>query len=497
MPLFHLNIANLLFFYHSTDIVLLQLGRFSVLGLLVVVISILLIIALIGMFFRAKKIKGKYDSLEKLHEDLLKERAILHEAIDRQDAEYNHLSKLNAIFLKDLESLKKQLAEAVKMAEEADLLKTNFLANMSHEIRTPMNGIIGFAQILKKQELDRENQLEYLDIISKNGTVLINLIDDIIDLSKIEAGHLSFEKAIVNLDDLMLDIFTFFEHIKVQQGKDNLHLKLNNFNDGEEKRLLTDEKRLYQVISNLLNNAIKFTHSGVVEFGYRTNKKAKTIEFFVKDSGIGIPEDMQQNIFDKFRQVEKGATRMYGGTGIGLFISKTIVELMGGNIKVQSVVGEGSEFIFSIPFEETIPQQGAPALLTHKEKKYNWSDKKIVIAEDVETNFKLLSAILEKTSATIVWTKDGDEVIRYCLENPNVDIVLMDMQMPKINGLDATIRIKKDLPHIKIIAQTAFALPNDNIRCIQAGCDDYIAKPINAELLLDKISALIKTREKV
>lgn len=428
---------------------------------------------------------------------LLKQLGDLKDSLLNKEAEYNHLAKLNSIFLKDVDDLKVKVKVANRIADEADLLKSNFLANMSHEIRTPMNGILGFAQILKKEELERDLQHRYLDIISHNGNVLINLIDDIIDLSKIEAGQLSFTKTVVNLDNLMLDLFTFYDEVRVQQEKAHLGLKLKNFNEEEQNHLLVDSQRLHQVISNLLNNAIKFTHKGQVEFGYKTKKGDRFIEFYVRDTGIGIPEDMQQNIFDKFRQVEEGSTRMYGGTGIGLFISKHIVEMMGGSIRVESVVGEGSVFTFSIPYEEIINKDGVSSVFAQIEKSYNWENRQIVIADDVDTNFKFLNAILSKTKASIVWMKDGEEVVQYCKENNNVDLVLMDIQMPKIDGIEATKRIKKLNKQIIIVAQTAYALPNDNIKCIQAGCDDYIAKPINADLLLEKLDTFLGVQAKV
>jgi CheY-like chemotaxis protein len=225
-----------------------------------------------------------------------------------------------------------------------------------------------------------------------------------------------------------------------------------------------------------------------VEFGYINNKEESNIQFYVRDSGIGIPLDKRDMIFDRFRQIEEGSTRKYGGTGIGLFISKHIVEELGGKIWVESELGKGSSFHFTLPYESVSQKDDNTKVFSPVKQTYNWEGKVIVIAEDVETNYRFLNAILKDTNATIVWTRDGEEVVKFCYENPNVDLVLMDIQMPKIDGYEATGRIKKVNPNITIIAQTAYAMPNDNIKCMEAGCNDYISKPVNSTLLLEKIN---------
>lgn len=244
-----------------------------------------------------KKLSKKEEELEELRQQI----GNLQENVNKFQAEYEN---------------------AMRIAEEADLLKTNFLANMSHEIRTPMNGILGFAQILQSNDLDKEKQQRYLDIICHNGNMLVNLIDDIMDIAKIEAGQLSINKSEVNLDNLIFELYTFFNEIKFKQEKEHLNIRILNINDGENNVLITDGSRVRQVIANLVGNSIKFTDSGTIEFGYVNNLEESHIQFFVRDTGIGIAADKLDLIFERFRQGEEGMTRKYGGTGIGLFISK-------------------------------------------------------------------------------------------------------------------------------------------------------------------------------
>lgn len=442
-----------------------------------------------------KQLRSSINSSTNGKEILINQIEKIKTSLANQEIEYNHLFQLNAINLVEYEKAKKDLAKALRIAEEADMLKSNFLANMSHEIRTPMNGILGFAQLLQDDDLEREMQLRYIDIVCHNGEMLINLIDDIMDISKIEAGQLPLNKVEVNIDNLFFDLYTFFNEIKFKQEKEHINIRLIDLNEEQNTIFFTDEQRLRQILSNLIGNSIKFTEKGFVEFGYVNCVNDQYLEFFVRDTGIGIPSDKQNIIFERFRQIEEGSTRRYGGTGIGLFISKHVVETLGGKIWMESEVGKGSTFRFTLPYASVQEREGATQLLIPSSRDYNWKGKVILIAEDVETNFRLLKAILEKTNAHIVWVRDGEEVVTYCKENPTVDVVLMDIQMPKIDGYEATSRIKQRKPNIIVIAQTAYAMPNDNIKCIEAGCNDYISKPINTHILLEKINTHLQANK--
>lgn len=493
-------VANHIASLGSTQLIILSIKPSSIpVGALFIflVVIIALLATIVLKQLKIAKQSQKITKIEKENDYFLSQIETLRESLLNRETEYNHIIQLNAINLKELENLKKELKEAKRIADEADLLKSNFLANMSHEIRTPMNGILGFVQLLQQEALEREMQHRYLDIINHNGTMLVNLIDDIMDISKIEAGQLAFNKKEINLDDLIFDLYTFFNEIKFKQEKEHITIRILNINDDENNIFYTDEHRVRQVLTNLVSNSLKFTEKGIVEFGYTNNKEENHIQFYVRDTGIGIPKDKRDIIFDRFRQIEEGSTRKYGGTGIGLFISKHIVEELGGKIWVESEIGNGSSFYFTLPYESVTQKDQTTRVYSPVKESYNWENKVIVIAEDVETNFKFLKAILKDTKATIIWTRDGEEVIKFCRENPNVDVVLMDIQMPKIDGYEATGQIKKINDNIIVIAQTAYAMPNDNIKCMEAGCNDYISKPINSSLLLDKIdSHLITARTK-
>jgi signal transduction histidine kinase/CheY-like chemotaxis protein len=461
----------------------------------ITLIALLFIVAIIAIrsHYLYKKIQNNQDKQAKENDFFIEQIGILKNRVLNAEAEYNHLFQLNALNQSEIEKLRKELHDAKRIAEEADILKSNFLANMSHEIRTPMNGILGFAQLLQHQELDRDMQYRYLDIICHNGAMLVNLIDDIMDISKIEAGQLAFNITEVNLDDLMFDLYTFFNEIKFKQEKEHISIRLLNLNDDENSVFFTDSHRLQQVLSNLIGNSLKFTESGVVEFGYINEKDKKQIQVFVKDTGIGIPKDKINIIFDRFRQIEEGSTRKYGGTGIGLFISKHIVTLLGGKIWVESEIGKGSSFYFTLPYESVQRKENQTNLFAPPKRNFNWEDKLIVVAEDVETNYRFINAVLQDTKVNLIWARDGEEVVRICKENSNIDLILMDIQMPKLNGYEATAAIRKSNRNVKIIAQTAYAMPNDNIKCIEAGCNDYISKPINSSLLLEKIDVYLSS----
>ncbi len=440
---------------------------------------------------RSKKISHATDSslntlVEQLSAELQNLKIQYKELQIDSDEQLDLLAKAHM----EIQRLETAVQHAKIRAEEADILKSNFLANMSHEIRTPMNGILGFAQLLKNEESPDKRE-RYIDIIYHNGMMLVNLIDDIIDLSKIDAGQLTVNPADCNLDNLMFEVYTFFNEIKFKQEKEHINIRLLNLNDDESNVLYTDSQRLRQVLVNLIGNALKFTERGSVEFGYIINEEKSNIEFFVRDTGIGIPKDKQDIIFDRFRQVQEGSTRKYGGTGIGLYITKHIVELLGGNIWFESEMGEGTSFHFTLPYHETRSVNDGSVIFRAKNPEYNWEGKTLLIAEDIETNFKYLATILADTRAKIVWARNGQEAIDAFRNGTGVDLILMDIQMPVIDGYEATIRIRELNPEIPIIAQTAYALPHDNLKCFEVGCNDYISKPINSFLLKQKINDLL------
>ncbi|MFH1121472.1 MAG: PocR ligand-binding domain-containing protein [Bacteroidota bacterium] len=374
------------------------------------------------------------------------------------------------------------LSIAINRAEEADRLKSAFLANMSHEIRTPMNGILGFAELLLTPGLPHQDMADFVDIINTCSAQLMALINDIIDISKIEAGQITINKSRVSLKKLMAELYSIAS--KIQQSK--VTLVAPNLSDSNDLVVLGDDVRLRQVMINLINNAIKFTKKGKVEFGYLA--AGDFVKMYVKDTGIGIAPEHHELIFKRFRQVNATASREHGGTGLGLAISKALVEQMGGNISVESAPGKGSAFLIEIPFQEM--ESGIAETFAGSENievTYNWSDKAILIAEDEDANFTLLRMMLKSTGCKVIRALDGKEAVEKALAL-QPDLVLMDIKMPLMNGFEATRKIKDSNQGLPVIAQTAYALSDDRSKALTAGCDHYISKPINKKSLLNALS---------
>jgi PAS domain S-box-containing protein len=384
-----------------------------------------------------------------------------------------------------IETLKLAKSEA----EESDRLKTAFLANMSHEIRTPMNSIIGFSNLLNEPELIHAKKEEYLQHILQSSNLLLNLIDDIIDISKIEAGQVNINPAECNVNKLMKELFN---SIKETSGNIAIELKLNLPPDSDLFSFKSDPFRLRQILSNLMGNALKFTEAGSIELSYviKKNDSRQMIEFCIMDTGIGIPKDKQNIIFERFRQVDDSRTRRFGGTGLGLAISKRLVDLLGGTIWVESEIEKGSCFYFTLPFES-----GANEKVIQPEPfnalKYNWKGKTILIAEDENSNFELLKASIGRTQIKIIRAMNGEEAVNHVKKNDSINLVLMDIRMPKLNGYDATRQIKILKPHLPVISITAYAMSEDETKSLEAGCDMYISKPIRPANLLTLLNEFV------
>lgn len=379
-----------------------------------------------------------------------------------------------------------ELKIAKSKAEEADKLKSAFLANMSHEIRTPMNAILGFSELITRETISPEKKKVYANYITSNGRLLLTLIDDIIELSKIEAGIYSIRKNPVELENLFNELHQFAINEKKRQ-KQNILIARDITNSGIT-HILADGERLKQVLLNLLGNAIKFTSQGSVTMGYRIPNNA-TIEFFVSDTGIGIPESLQEKIFERFRQADETAQRLHGGAGLGLAISKRLVELMGGRIWVESEPNKGSRFSFTLPL--IIPNIKSTSHISSKPQNdcKKITGKTILIIEDNEANINYLSEVVIAAGAKCHTATLGDEALEI-VNREHIDVILLDIQLPDTNGLQLIKKIKEKRPHIPIIIQSAYT-PNEYIdKAMAQGAYAYLTKPIRMDELLDVLSKL-------
>jgi PAS domain S-box-containing protein len=376
------------------------------------------------------------------------------------------------------------LQDAKTKAEESDRLKSLFLSNMSHEIRTPMNAIVGFAEMLQDTDLSREQKNRFLDVIIKSGDNLLRLINDIIDISKIEAGQLKFDYSDCLVNEMVYDLETYFKQEMVRQKKEHIKLFTQLGHPESDFALQTDCVRLKQILNNLIGNAIKFTDEGFIEYGYKI--KSGFIEFFVRDSGIGIATDKQKLIFERFGQVQEAISRNLSGTGLGLTISKNLVEMLGGELWVDSMPGEGSTFFFNLPLRLGTNHSAKAQKDDAEESKQtlDLQGKTILVVEDVDTNFFYMSSLLQKLNCKIIRAHNGQKAIDICKKDPTIDLVLMDIELPVLDGYKATAEIKKFKPDLPIIAQTAFAMMGERERSREAGCNDYLAKPIRKEELI-------------
>lgn len=397
----------------------------------------------------------------------------------------SELENINIKLLKEAKEHEKTLQNleiAKNRAEEADNVKSKFLANISHEVRTPLNAISGFSEMLGKDNLPKNKKFNYINIIKESCSNLTNLIDDIVDYASIESGEIIIEKSDFNPHPILEFLYDHFTNELIRQKKDVI-LAYDNENTDPDLIINADPSRFKQILSIIINNAIKFTDEGKIEFGfiYPDNEH---IEFFVKDTGIGISKDYSDLIFERFRQVDESSTKEYGGAGIGLSVAKNLVDMHDGEIWFESTVGKGTTFYIKFPHKQEKQDQ----LETIEFDNYNWHDKIILVAEDKKINFEIIKETLLVTDVELLWAKNGLEAIEIIQSRNDIDLVLMDIQMPLLDGYETTRRIKEYNPAIKIIAQTAYALPKDNVKCFEAGCDDYIAKPISLNNFIKKLN---------
>jgi len=395
----------------------------------------------------------------------------------------------SSMIIKDITERKKfeeEMIKAKEKAEESDRLKSAFLANMSHEIRTPMNGILGFAELLREPKLSGEEQLEYISIIQKSGERMLNIINDIICISKVEAGQMQILLVETNVNEVIEYIYTFFKPEADQKGISftyNVQLSVN------DAIIETDKEKVYAVLTNLVKNAFKFTRRGEsVSLGYEV--KDGFYEFFSKKQERGIRKEETEHILERFRQVNDSLSRKYEGAGLGLSISKAYVEMLGGKIWVESEYKVGSSFYFTIPGYKGEKIDKEKTLETMIENEIN--NLKILIAEDDEMSTVLLVKSMKNYSRKILKVKNGSEAVEVSRNNPDIDLIMMDIQMPVMDGYEATQQIRLFNKEVIIIAQTAFSLFGDRDKALESGCNDYISKPIKKSQLNELVNKYFK-----
>lgn len=404
-----------------------------------------------------------------------------------------HTGSLIHALIRDVsEQLKneKKLIDARIKAEEADRLKSAFLANMSHEIRTPLNSIIGFSDIMLDEETTEEEKDQFLELISAAGKTLLQLIDDIIDISKIEAGQVRIAVSSFDMHKVLDELLKTAQNEQNKREKKHIELRVKKGIDRDAFLIETDPYRFKQIVMNLLTNALKFVDSGFIEFGY-TKPEGGLIQFYVKDTGIGIERDKTHLLFKRFGQIDSTYKRNLNGTGLGLAICHSLVKLLGGKIWFDSEPGKGTTFYFTLPMERNASILNLEDEVFLGRIRRDWSEKVILVADDVEANYLFLKAVLKETKAKVLWAKNGEEAISLVQNNPGISIVLMDIRMPETDGYQATKFIKEIAPTIPVIAQTAFSESEDQKKALDAGCVDYITKPISVVELLSIMYKLI------
>ena len=389
--------------------------------------------------------------------------------------------------IKERKKIEKELIAAKNKAELSDKLKSSFLTNISHEIRTPMNAIVGLSELLKEKGYSQEEKTDFLNLIVSNSNSLIGLIDDILDISKIESNQLNINIKNCHIYPELNDLFQRFSEEIKSRNKPHLDFRLSVDDKVKDLTFETDVLRLKQALSKLLDNAIKFTDSGHITLG--CNLEKHKLLFFVEDTGIGLSEDRKEIIFELFRKVEDNKLRLYRGTGLGLSLSQNLIKILGGEIKVESEINKGSRFYFTLPVKKSSSAHIPHAIEVDRDDMTpKWPDKRILLVEDDTSNFMLLYEILKSSEVIILRAGNGSEALKILSEDQQPDLIIMDIKLPGMDGYEATRRIRKINSKIPIIANTAYAMEGDRQKSIEAGCNEYISKPTDRKLLLNLIS---------
>jgi signal transduction histidine kinase len=446
--------------------------------------------------------KGEYLST-RLNRETYWESVLISPIVDDDGIISNYIIVIEDIT--DQKRMIEELVSAKEKAEKSDLLKSTFLANMSHEIRTPMNAITGFASMLSDPDLSISDRRRFAEIIQLRSDDLMHLINDLLDISRIESGNATMVKESLSINTLLDEMEAVANQKLKRSKKEAISLVVTKGLPDMSSIISSDGFVIRQVFANIIENAIKFTEAGTIRFGYNPPEKG-FITCFVTDTGIGISKENQQVIFEHFRQADVPDAHRYGGTGLGLSICKGSLALMGGEIHVESEPGEGSTFIFTLPYETPVndplassagDREGASSgtqstVSETKPPLPRWTGKRILLVEDEQTNMEYLQIILRRTGAELVTVFSGNELRKLFQDLDSFDLVLLDVRLPDANGWELAVELKKLRPSLPVIAQTAYAMSSDRQKAEEAGCDGYVSKPIKKEQLLNLISEKLK-----
>ena len=410
-------------------------------------------------------------------------------SLSEHKIDYKDLDEI-ATFLYNFHFQKEELQKAKDKAEESDLLKASFLTNLSHEIRTPMNAILGFSDLLSSQQLSESEKEEYIKVIKRSGKNLVSIIDDLIEMSKIETNQIKPKFSAFNLDETLNNIKQTVE-ITIPKNKP-IKLFFDKPKHPVVYQLISDETKLTQVIVNLLNNAIKYSEKGTVNFSYKINVENNALEFYITDTGIGMSKEDSKNIFSRFNRIQNDRTINLSGLGLGLAISKAYIEMLKGEIWLESMENIGTTFSFTTPLKlNSLPAQPITEVALKTADKIK--PLNILIAEDDNINFMLIKRVMKIRNYNVIRAENGEEAVNICRENDNIQLVIMDMKMPKMGGLEARKIIKTFKPYLPVIAHTAYSSAEINSEVFDAGFIDCITKPLDKTKLfrvIDRIEHL-------
>jgi signal transduction histidine kinase len=442
-----------------------------------------------NQLFDSKLVKNTVNLITKYKESVPVTLRVSHFACgDNQDIGYVVIASDESkqlLYQQQIERTNEELIKALAKAEESDKLKTAFLQNMSHEIRTPLNGIVGFSQLLTRKDFPDDKKSEIARVVERSSHRLIELVNNILDLSKIETGQVKIKNSVFVLNHLLKEVHDFF---KLFSKEKKIRVVYNVGLVDRESVVYSDREKIHQIFVNLINNSIKFTEKGEINFGYMI--KNDRIEFYVKDTGIGIPEEFHKEIFNRFTQADNTVTRNYEGAGLGLSISKGLVDLFDGNIWVESEINKQTHFYFDIPYfpisEYSSSDSPSNINIENLPKKL-----RILVAEDDDINYMFIEYLFSNSKHALIRALNGQEAVDLYSKEKDFDIILMDLKMPVMSGFEATKIIKSIFAKVPIIALTAYVFEDDRQKAMNSGCDDFIVKPYRMEDLFEKIIRLV------